>query len=267
MSDFTDWGEQQICQLITGQTIPWPASLSIGLLETVDDANFTEVSWPGYARVDAPRSLTTWSGTQGAGSVTTSNGTSRNITNNVDFDFGTAGTTTSATAIGVFSNSDLLCYAIRDSALAINEGDPVIVPAGDVIFSLPGTGGFTNYAVNKLADLIFRGQAFSFPSQYRVALYVKVPDLMGAGGVEASGAGYARAALSQWSAPDAGIIRNSQVVQFGAPTATWGTISGAGLLDGSGNIFFVQSYATPKTIAAGAGAPRFPVDAVAIQVQ
>lgn len=267
MSDFTDWGEQRICELLTGQGSTLPSAFSVGLLKEVDDARHVEVQWPSYARVTALRDLSTWSGTQGAGTLTESSGTSRSTTNNSDFDFGIADGADEAIAVGIFWESNLLCYAMRDNLLVINDGDSVVIPAGDVTFEFPGTGGFTNFGVNKIIDLIFRGQSYEFPTEYKVALYIRVPDLMGAGGVEASGNGYSRTPVNQWSQPDGGVISNSDTVQFNPPISTWGTITGAGLLDNSGNIFFVCSYATPKTIVAGAGAPKLPAGTIAIRAQ
>ena len=113
MSDFTDYGENKICRLLTGGTFSLPDSFDIGLLTDVDDASFTEVSFSGYARVSAPRDLNTWSGTQGAGTITVSDGTSRQISNNVAFDFGDTDVDISVNAVGLFDGDDLFRYSIR----------------------------------------------------------------------------------------------------------------------------------------------------------
>lgn len=267
MSDFTDWGENEVCRILTGASIALPQSYELALLETVSDSSFTEASFSGYSRAAALRDLNTWSGTQGAGSVTPSNGTSRSISNNVAFDFGQAESGATITAVGVFNSTNMLCYSRLNNTLIINPGDAVQIVAGIVSLTLSGVGGMSNYAANALLDLLFRGQSFQFPSEYLVPLYIRVPDAMNAGGMEASGSGYARARVSQWDEPENGVIKNSAAVQFNPPTSTWGAAAGSGLLDSQGNMYFANAFDSPKTIAAGAGAPYYPAGSLGIRVQ
>lgn len=66
-----------------------------------------------------------------------------------------------------------------------------------------------------------------------VALYTVAPDEDGVGGTEVSGGGYARVSHSTWNAAAAGIKTNNGVIDFGDPTADWGTIVAVGLWSGA----------------------------------
>lgn len=266
MSDFTNWGENLVCQIVTGGTVALPETLHVGLLQSADDETLTEVSWQGYTRVPLPRQLDTWSGTQGATSTGISNGSSRAIYNLIDFDFGVAAGEANVTALGIYAGNNPLCYVILDVPIAVNTDDDVKVAAGTVSLTISTVGGLTDFATNELLDYLYRGIPHSFTNHYLVGLYVVVPSLAG-GGTEVSGRGYGRAQVQMWTAPDAGVITNSELVQFAAPTGAWGTVKGAGLTDLSGNLRFVTAFQSAKTIPAGAAAPRFPVNKISITVQ
>ena len=267
MSDFTDWGENEVCRILTGTTFTLPPSYGVALLEAVSDSSYTEASYTGYSRAVAPRDLNTWSGTQGAGSVTPSSGTSRSISNNVAFNFGQAESAATVNAVGLFNGNNMLCYARLNSPLTISAGDSVQIVAGIVSLTLSTVGGMSNFAANALLDMLFRGQTFSFPSEYKVALYVRLPDALNAGGIEAAGSGYARASVSQWQAPENGVIKNASPVQYNPPASSWGAVQGSGLLDAQGNMFFASPFDSAKTIAAGAGAPYYPAGSLGIRIQ
>ena len=242
MSDFTDWAENELCRIITGGSASFPAALSIALCSSAGDAGFEDVQ--GLPRVSAPRTLDTWSGTQGAGSVTVSSGTSRAISNNITFDFGQAAVDATANVIGIYSGDNPLCYIPMNVPMVINAGDAVQIAAGDIILTLSSVGGLTHYAANKLLDLIFRGQPFSFPAEYQVALFTTAPSLSG-GGVEVSGSGYSRASLSAWTTPEDGSVATAAVVQYDAPQAAWGVVRAAGLIS-NGTLIFTTALSEPK---------------------
>lgn len=265
MSDFTDYGENKICRLLTGGTFSLPANFDVGLLSDVSDTAYTEISFTGYSRVSAPRNLNTWSGTQGAGTITASNGTSRQISNNVAFDFGDTDADITVNAVGLFDDGELFCYALFNSPIVANAGSQVIVDVGYVVFSLAPTGGLTNSAANILLDCVFRGQVYSPSSQWRVALYTQTPSLAGTGGVEVSGGGYSRVAFDSWQIVN-DIASNASAVSFPAPTGNWGTITGCALFDSIGNMMFADSFTQPVSIVSGAGAPRFSAGSIGIMV-
>lgn len=261
MSDFTDWGEQQVAAIIAGGIDTLPANLSVALLDSAAEDAFVPLQ--GFPRVTAPRALGTWTATQGGGTVSTGN--SRLISNAIAFDFGEAPASATANAIGIYAGDNPLAYILMNAPMPINTGDSVTIGAGEVTLSLMNIGGATNYCANKLLDLIFRGQAFQFPPQYYLALFTSAPSEAG-GGVEVNGVGYSRQAF-QFAAPVAGVMKNPDVIQYDAPQSDWGVVDSFGLSDGAGNLLFFCALEEPRTIAQGAGAPRFLAESISLGVQ
>lgn len=66
-----------------------------------------------------------------------------------------------------------------------------------------------------------------------VALYTVAPNDEGVGGTEVTGGGYARVAHASWNAAASGIRTNNGIIDFGDPTADWGTVVAVGLWDGA----------------------------------
>ena len=85
--------------LFRGQAFAFPASMHVGLLTAAPSnaGGGTEIAAGGYARVAIASSMTAWSGTQGAGSTTSSTGSSGKISNNAALVFPTP-TATQGTA-------------------------------------------------------------------------------------------------------------------------------------------------------------------------
>lgn len=124
----------------------------------------------------------------------------------------------------------------------------------------------TNYLHNNWMRFLLEGQAFTPPASLWIGLYTTVPNLAGTGGVEVStsGTGYGRRQIlsvdASWSGP-AGTNQeysNAQDITYNVPTANWGTITGAGLFDAetAGNLLYIATLQTPKTVNNGDGAPR-----------
>lgn len=89
--------------------------------------------------------------------------------------------------------------------------------------------GLSNYAKQAALDAIVPAAG-----TYYVALFTTVPDDTGAGGIEASGSGYARVAHSPWlDETDTAAVykKNSGNVAFAALTAALLNINGWGLFD------------------------------------
>lgn len=141
---------------------------------------------------------------------------------------------------------------------------------------------FTDYAENKIIDAVFRAQALGAPATFYVALFTTTPTDAG-GGVEVSGGSYARIAvtssLANWagtqsagsttvSTGTSGTTSNNGVITFAAPTANWGTINGAALMDAltGGNMWTYGNLTTPKTVNNGDAAPSFAISAFSFQV-
>lgn len=96
-----------------------------------------------------------------------------------------------------------------------------------------------------------------------IALFTTLPALDGSGGTEVStsGTGYARVQVAttpgEWSVNGLEYSNTNEIV-YGTPTATWGTINGAGIYDAltGGNLLYVAALTTPKVVNDGDGAPK-----------
>lgn len=92
MSGFTDYGENKILDwLLRGQAFLPPVTLYVGLdIDAGTDAGAaTECTGGGYARAAITAGLAAWSGTQGAGTVVASSGSSGVVSNNAEIAFPT----------------------------------------------------------------------------------------------------------------------------------------------------------------------------------
>jgi hypothetical protein len=150
----------------------------------------------------------------------------------------------------------------------------------------------SNFLENKLIDFLFRGQALGItgasaasgtgPTTIYVALYTSSPTDAG-GGTEVTGGSYARVAvtssLANWagtqsagsttaSSGTSGTTSNNNAITFPAPTANWGTVVAAALLDAStgGNILAYGALTNNKTINNGDAAPSYPAGALTFQL-
>lgn len=85
-----------------------------------------------------------------------------------------------------------------------------------------------------------------------VALFTTLPGEAGTGGVEVSGGGYARQAVT-FGAPASGSMSNGADVVFPQATATWGLVAGFGLYDAltAGNLLYFNNLTSSKQIDAG----------------
>lgn len=278
----TNYGENKLVDFMRGQAMPLAADLHIGLLTAVSDASFTEVAWAGYARQPVARNLANWAGTQGPGSVTSSTGTSHQTSNNVALDFGNAGGAASVMALGIFNGAELFCWAPLDAPITYANGDPVLFEIGAIVLTLGATGGLSDYAANKLLDLIFRGQAFTWPAAMVARLMTSPPSNAGGGSEVPAGGGYVSqsipSTLAAWcgtqgpatttaSTGTTGRTSNNNPVIYPAPTSSWGTVSHIALSDGAGagsNLLYWRAMDTPRTVAGGGPAPRFAPDNLSI---
>ena len=260
---FTDWAETEICRIIAGGSASFPENLHIALCSGADDLGFTDV--PGLPRVSVARDLLHWSGTQGIGTITASNGTTRTIYNNLPVEFGEAGEFVVASFIGIYSGDNPLAYVPMQYAMEINAGDDVKIDTGEIVLTLETAGGFTHFATNKLLDMIFRGQTYLFQSSYKIGLFTIAPSLSG-GGVEVNGGDYNRATLTAWTEPQGGAISNANKISFPAPQENWGTVEAGALFSGD-DMIFTAPLPTPRSIPAGSGAPFFPANSITMTVQ
>ena len=133
----------------------------------------------------------------------------------------------------------------------------------------------SNYAENKLVDLLFRQQAFIPPSTLYFAAFTVLPSDPG-GGTECSGGSYARvavpaslvnfagtqgAATTTVSSGSSGTTSNNIDIQFPGPTASWGTVVGMAVFDApsGGNMLVYGPISPAKTINSGDLPPKWAV--------
>lgn len=144
MSALSNYLENKIIDaLFRGQTLPTPPTLYFAAFTTAptDVGGGVEVSGGGYERVAVAATLANFSGTQGAGTTTASNGTSGTTYSNVDIQFPspTAGWGT-VVAMAVFDapiGGNMLLYGPISPAKTVNAGDlPPKFSAGQWAFQL-----------------------------------------------------------------------------------------------------------------------------------
>lgn len=289
MSRLTDYAENKLIDYFRGQGLTLPASWHIAALSASGDpaASSTEITWSGYARIAVARSLTAWSGAQGAGTTTASTGSSHTTRNNAAIAFGTPGGTPGSTmrAIGLFDAStggNCWMTAQLTTFISPTAGVPIVIDADLASFAIGTTGGLSDYLANKLIDLIWRGQAYAWPATTYAALYTAAPG-NGGGGTEVSGGAYARqpiaSSLTAWSGTQAagtttastgtgGEMSNNNVVTFPSPTADWGVVTHGGLRDAAtaGNLLFWDDLGQVGTVRAYSSAPAYQAAALKVKV-
>jgi len=274
MSRLTNFAENALADFMRGVAMTLPTAWSVRLASAASDTGFTELTGTGYAPQDVTRSLTDWKSTQGNNLAST--GTSHATSNSAEIDFGAGG----AGGWGTWSHV-VLCddsdnpwfFLELPSPIVINESTPVSIAAGELAWTLGLTGGLSDYLANKLIDLLFRAQAYTYPATSYHGLLTSAPNNAG-GGSEVVTGSYSRVALAndtdEWSATDApgdtgastgtsGESSNNAAMVYPVPTASWGTIgwtterdAGAG-----GNLLWWAALTTSITVSAGVAAPRF----------
>ena len=283
----TDYAENKIIDWIRGQGLTLPTNWFFALASAADDTGITELSGTGYARQAVLRGLAGFLDTQGAGGGVASSGTTHATSNVSAISWGNpAASWGTANFIGIMdaSTGGNCWFWVAISPITITTGspNPVQVAAGalQLVFGL--LSGCTDALANKLVDLIFRAQAFSWPGTLYVGLFTATPNNAG-GGTEVSGGSYARAALvpsltalSQTSVPGGtaassgidGRTSNNAAVVLPAPTASWGTVIAWAIFDAAtaGTMLLYAALASPKTVASGGPAPTFAPNTLGITV-
>jgi len=285
MTQFTNYAENKLIDMIRGQGLTLPSSWFVALGSAASDSSFTELSGTGYAREAVARSLANFAGTQGAGTTLASTGSSHTSSNNVDLDWGTPGSNWgTASFLGFFDDLSAgncwFWFPIDDIVITTGVPDPVVVPAGDLEFSLGVSGGMTDYLSNKLIDLLWRGQSYTWPSAVYVSRFTADPTNAG-GGTEVAGGGYLRVTLlsatstlsgtqspgsTSASSGTGGRTSNNAALTWPAPTANQGTTLSLGVHDApsAGNLLFWAPVAEPRTVNNGGPAPSVAADDLGI---
>ena len=279
MSQFTDYAENRLADMIRAQAWTLDTSLYLGLASAAADGTLTELSGTGYGRAGVTRALASWAGTQAPGSVLASSGTSHASSNNTVINWGTSGSAWgTANFVAVFDAATAgnpVCYLPIPTPIVIGSAQAVSVSVGTLNFTLGLTGGCSDYLCNKLIDFIFRGQAFTFPTTLYEALFTAAPNNAGGGTEVGGGGGYARVAvvgsLTNWAGTQAagttaastgtsGQTSNNTAIAFAGPvTASWGALGWQAEYDAAsgGNLLFWSPLASSKSVGAGASPPAY----------
>lgn len=284
-SQLTDYAENKLADFFRGAGLTLSANWYMALLSAASDSGFTELSGTGYARVAVARSLANFAGTQAPGSTLASSGTTHATSNNNDINWGDpAANWGTANYVGFFDASSggncWIYLPISAIAITIGSPNPVKVLAGALQFSLGLTGGCTDYLANCLVDLIFRAQAFAWPTTLYTALFTATPGNAG-GGTEVSGGSYARGSLvpsttsisgtqgagsTGASTGSGGRVSNNSAVDYPEPTGNWGTIVAEALMDAAsaGNMLFWGALTAARTVLTGTAAPSHAPDSIGL---
>ncbi len=128
----------------------------------------------------------------------------------------------------------------------------------------------TRYLRKKLGDHALGKAAFTMPTTVYMALFTASPTDAGTLTSEVTGGSYARIeATSKMGTFDSttGIAVNSVDIDFGTPTANWGTVSYAAFLDAStsGNMLYYEALPTARAVTSGSRKVLFSAGQVQIR--
>lgn len=139
----TNFAENRIVDaLLRGQALGAPATVHIGLdtVACTEVGGGTEVTGGSYARVAVPASLTSWAGTQSAGSTVASSGTSGTTGNNAPIVFPTPtglwGTVVSVRFWDAATAGNAWVCTPLSVNQTINTGNSVSFPAGSLTLQI-----------------------------------------------------------------------------------------------------------------------------------
>jgi hypothetical protein len=129
----------------------------------------------------------------------------------------------------------------------------------------------TSYLQKKLGDHAIGKASWTMPTTVYLALFSASPGENGSLTSEFTGGSYARVSLtSLMGACDAvsGIAANTSVATFPAPTAAWGSLLYAGIVDAStaGNVLYYMPVANPKVVNNADPAPSFAIGSISVQI-
>lgn len=122
-----------------------------------------------------------------------------------------------------------------------------------------------------IGNHLLRDGTWTKPAALYAALYTTLPNDDNSG-VEVSGGSYARVACgpgnTQWAETAVGTFKNAMAVLFPAPTASWGTVVGWGLLSAStgGTLLVWGALTEARLVQSGDLAPQFAAGKLIITV-
>ncbi|MEL7145686.1 MAG: hypothetical protein AAFO69_04905, partial [Bacteroidota bacterium] len=238
MSQFTDYAENKIVDLITGAAAfaaPVGIYLSLHTGAIGENSSANEVSGNGYARQQ----------------VSFTAPTSRRVESTAQIDFlpsgGGFGTVTYVGFWDAATGGNLIAY----DEITDTNGDPApIVTEDGTIFSFDAgnfafeisSSNVSDYLADALLNHVFRATSFTSPATLRYGLYENTPGADNSG-TELSGTGYSRQAASFGSSSDGQAV-STGAIQFPAITDGSDPVSAHfGMLDAAsgGNLLFFGS--------------------------
>ena len=158
---------------------------------------------------------------------------------------------------------------------------PVLVALAAFAAPLAHATDLTNFAENKIADAVFRGQTLGAPANFHIGLDTAACNEAGAG-TEVTGGSYARvsvaASLANFAGTQSagsttastgtgGTTSNNVAITFPTPTAGWGTVVSVRWWDAasSGNAWICTPLSVSKTINIG-DTVSFPAGSLTFQI-
>lgn len=113
---------------------------------------------------------------------------------------------------------------------------------------------FTHFSAAAVLNCYLNATNITAPANIYMALFTVMPGEDGTGGTEVSGGGYARQAMS-FGAPSGSPRQcaTDALIDFGTPSANYGTLVGWGIYDAStaGNLIFKDAFTPNITVNSG----------------
>lgn len=242
--------------------------VSLHTADPTDVGNGAEVTTSGtnYARKAVARNVTTnW---DAPASRATQN------TNAITFNTpsGSWGTVSHFGIFDAATSGNLLFYGSLSQSKTIGGTDPAPSFAAGAL-DISFTGAYSTWLAHAIIDWIFRNaSAPSLGTDVYFSLHTGDPGQTGA--TEVSAGGYGRVGKTRGTAQfgvggadtavtTGGAISNRTQIDFGTPSANWGTITDAGLwtLSSGGNFLFSYTM-TDKTVNNGDSAPYIAANSI-----
>lgn len=249
MGKLTIFGRNALIDHVYKAAYTPPATVYLALFTTATDETGagTECTATNYSRH----------------AITFAAASSRSLTQSADVTFDQV-TTDDWPSTGYYGIMDaatggnMLAYGSLSAAIDPVVGNTPKVVSGQCVISIGASSGagFTDWAANKLLDLMFRNQAWSKPSTYFAIATATVADT-DTSIAEEAGTGYSRTlvAASSFAAASSGANSNSSQIDLSTPTAgDWTLLTSIAVLDAStaGNLIaYDNTNVTDQTPASG----------------
>ena len=257
MGSIADFLENELLDHVCNAAYTPAATVYLGLstADPTDDASgLAEPSGNGYIRK----------------AITFAAAASRHVAQNADVDFAQASGAWGMIAhYGVFdaeSAGNMMAHGALGASKEVVSGNTPSVASGQVTVSYDA-GYVSDYLANKLLDFAFRNQAYSAPDTYCALTTATIADNnTGSTITEVSGGGYARKQVNinggsspTWDLAASSIVDNTDNVDIGPATASWGTVVALGICDALtvGNLLLYDNGVADQAVGDG-DTVRFP---------